>query len=82
MAALNPPQIARLNTAVEEFESANTIDELWQSINLGNRERARLLADGIDSMNALCEEYKNNIEGFEIYLNNLNKTFSNSSVNT
>ena len=81
MAALNPPQIARLNTAVEEFESANTIDELWQSINLGNRERARLLADGIDSMNALCEEYKNNIEGFEIYLNNLNKTFSNSSVN-
>ena len=82
MAVANPSQATNmLNTAIEEYESAATIDELWKSTNMGNRERARSLADGIDSMSALCKEYTNSIDGFETYLNNLNKMFLNSAVN-
>lgn len=80
MADIDLNHIQNLSTS-ELFEDEMLLRYLMQVIGI-NRVQARdkIIDDGFDSIATILSHYKYDVEGFQSYLKNLNKTFASATV--
>ena len=65
---------------VDAFTTENGLRDMMVAIGVGNNEIARIILDGLNTMEKLIGQYKFKINEFESYLKSLNKTFATASV--
>ena len=65
---------------VDAFTTENGLRNMMVAIGVGNNEIARIILDGLNTMEKLIGQYKFKINEFENYLKSLNKTFATASV--
>ena len=65
---------------MQRYTISQSINYIFHEIRLPNRERTRLINDGLTSIEALVNMYGHNIKSFRTYLEGLNKTFASSST--
>ncbi len=73
-------QIISNLSITEKFNSAAGMVYLLMLSGARPRERNRIIDDGFNAISTLLLHYENDVEGFETYLTNLNKTFATATA--
>ena len=72
-------QIADMSIT-ERYQSPEGMVVFLAHVGVTGRQRTRIIDDGFDTLDTLLLNFDNNAEGFESYINNLNKTFATAAV--
>lgn len=77
-----PNQLAAIQamTPTERYNSPEGMTVFLAHVGVRGRQRVRIIDDGYDTLDSLLLDFENDVEGFESYLTNLNKTFATAAV--
>ena len=77
-----PAQLAAIQdmAVTQKYQSGEGMTVFLANTGTHGRQRNRITADGFDTLDTLVHHYENDVEGFEAYLTNLNKTFATATV--